>query len=228
MKRREKKKIKEQRLAIKLFICLIYLIIMTILFVYTYKVYRNRVDAVSWSKVESVEDYTYINVSKMSEKFAYYEEKNIGFHFVIEQEETGIWHTYIMAIKEDDYEKYKDIIDYTYDRTTSIPQPKKVYGYPVITSQEIKDFAINNIDKFVAIDNSVKITNENFDNYLTNSYLDATKKHTFKMDITLSLMIFLITTIIFFFILTIFNKDRLVDNLDEELDKTKRLLKIKE
>ena len=45
----------------------------------------------------------------MSEKFAYYEEENIGIHFVIETEETGEWRTYLIAINESDYDRYKDI-----------------------------------------------------------------------------------------------------------------------
>ena len=68
-------------------------------------------DYKSWDEVESVEDYTYITIHKMSEKFAYYEETNIGLHFVIEKEVTGQWRTYIIAIDENKYNEYKEIID---------------------------------------------------------------------------------------------------------------------
>jgi hypothetical protein len=164
----------------------------------------------------------------MSEKFAYFEERNVGIHFVIEKEDTGIWHTYIIAINEDEYNKYKDIIDYTYERTDKVPKKLRVYGYPVITSTEIKDLAVKNISNFVPAENEIKITDDNYEAYLTNSYLDTTKAKAVKFNTSLTIVIFLLITIIFLLFLTIFDKDRIVDNLDEELDKTKRLLKIKE
>lgn len=225
---RNKKVIKEQRLAIKMFVCLLYLLLITILFVSSYKLSQERKDIVPWSKVQSNEDYSYIDIYKMSEKFAYFEERNVGIHFVIEKEDTGIWHTYIIAINEDEYNKYKDIIDYTYERTDKVPKKLRVYGYPVITSTEIKDLAVKNISNFVPAENEIKITDDNYEAYLTNSYLDTTKAKTVKFNSSLTIVIFLLITIIFLLFLTIFDKDKLVDNLDEELDKTKRLLKIKE
>ena len=225
---RNKKVIKEQRLAIKMFVCLLYLLLITILFVSSYKLSQERKDIIPWSQVQSNDDYSYIDIYKMSEKFAYFEERNVGIHFVIEKEDTGIWHTYIIAINEDEYNKYKDIIDYTYERTDKVPKKLRVYGYPVITSTEIKDLAVKNISNFVPAENEIKITDDNYEAYLTNSYLDTTKAKTVKFNISLTIVIFLLITIIFLLLLTIFDKDRIVDNLDEELDKTKRLLKIKE
>ena len=81
---KKEKKVNESRLAIKLIMCIVYLIVMTILFVCAYRLYEQKQTIISWSEVESVEDYTYITISKMSEKFAYYQEANIGIHFVIE------------------------------------------------------------------------------------------------------------------------------------------------
>lgn len=227
-KTRNKKVIKEQRLAIKMFVCLLYLLLITILFVSSYKLSQERKDIIPWSQVQSNDDYSYIDIYKMSEKFAYFEERNVGIHFVIEKEDTGIWHTYIIAINEDEYNKYKDIIDYTYERTDKVPKKLRVYGYPVITSTEIKDLAVKNISNFVPAENEIKITDDNYEAYLTNSYLDTTKAKAVKFNTSLTIVIFLLITIIFLLFLTIFDKDRIVDNLDEELDKTKRLLKIKE
>ena len=173
---KKKKAIDEKRFAIKMFMCLVYLIIITILFVCSYRIFEQKKNIVSWSNVETVEDYTYITINKMSEKFAYYQDTNIGIHFVIEKEDTGLWHTYLIAINENDYNKYKAIIDYTYERTTEIPEPIKVYGYPVITNNELKNLAIKNIKNFVPAENEVQITTENYDAYLTNSYLDTQRR----------------------------------------------------
>ena len=225
---KRKKAIKEQRLAIKMFICLIYLILITVLFVVSYKLYQEKKDMIPWSQVQTNNDYSYIDIYKMSEKFAFYEEANIGIHFVIEKEDTGLWHTYLVAINENDYNKYKDIIDYTYERTDKVPKKLRVYGYPVIVNSEIKDLAIKNISNFVPAENEIKITDDNYETYLTNSYLDTTKSKKVHFNPVLTILIFLLITTIFLLILTVFDKDRIVDNLDEELDKTKRLLKIKE
>ena len=211
------KKYNSQRLTIKLLLCLIYIIIITVLFVCAYKLYQEKIYIKSWAEVESVEDYTYITIHKMSEKFAYYEETNIGIHFVIEKETTGQWHTYLIAIDEDKYDEYKDIIDYTYERTNKMPKAKKVYGYPVITTDDIKTLAIKNIENFIPAENEVVISEENYETYLTNSYLDTTKNRVDVFNYYLFAVLLIIFIVFFLLILTIFNKDRLVDKVDEKL-----------
>ena len=228
---KKKKAIDEKRFAIKMFMCLVYLIIITILFVCSYRIFEQKKNIVSWSNVETVEDYTYITINKMSEKFAYYQDTNIGIHFVIEKEDTGLWHTYLIAINENDYNKYKAIIDYTYERTTEIPEPIKVYGYPVITNNELKNLAIKNIKNFVPAENEVQITTENYDAYLTNSYLDTTRSKEDKFNVILFVSLLLLLIVIMLLIATIFDKDKIVDNIDEKIDDeiktTKKLFKRK-
>lgn len=200
----------EKRLVFKTFICLVYLIVITILVVCTYQLYHEKEEIVPWSEAGTIEDYTYITISKMSEKFAYYEKSNKQIHFVIEEEDTGQWHTYLVAIDADDYDKYKPIIDYTYERTTEIPKPIKVYGYPVVIDDELKQLAIQNITKFVPAENEVVITNENFNTYLTNSYLDTTLPRQEKFSFVLFLVIIILIIVILMFILTIFDQDKVV------------------
>lgn len=224
---RKKKKINEKRIAIKLFFCLIYLIIITILSVCSYKLFEQKKDIIPWSEVENIEDYTYIDIYKMSEKFAYYEETNIGIHFIIEKENTGLWHTYLVAINENDYDKYKKIIDYTYERTTDTPEPIRVYGYPVIANEEIKSLAIKNISNFVPAENEVIINEENYDTYLTNSYLDTTKDKQDKFSILLFLSLTLLFTVIALLLVTIFDKDKIVNNINEKIEIDQRKLKNK-
>ena len=218
MKKEKKRKINESRLAIKMIACIVYLIVITILFVCAYRIFEEKNNIVSWSDVENVEDYTYMTIYRMSEKFAYYEEANIGIHFIIEKEDTGQWHTYLIAIDEDDYDDYKKIIDYSYERTTEEPKPKRVYGYPVIASDELKDLAIKNIGNFVPAENEVKITKENYDAYLTNSYLDTTRSKQDRFSLLLFGILILLFFVVVLFVATLFNKDRLVDKVDNKLD----------
>ena len=218
-KEKEKKKIDEKSLFLKLTMCITYLIIITILSVCTYKLYNDETKIVSWDKVESTKDYSYITISKMSEKFAFYEETNLGIHYVIEEEETGEWHTYLIGINENDYNKYKKIIDYTYDKIKEKPDPIKVYGYPVVISQELKEMSIKNISNFVPSENEVVINDDNYETYLTNSYLDTTKSHIDELSPTLYVIVLLLVTTVLLLIITIFNKDKIVDKLNKKIER---------
>ncbi len=214
-----KKNHSEKRLIIKMFLCIIYLIIITLLSVCTYHLYQKDNQILPWSEVKGTKDYSYMNISKMSEKFAYYKEQDIGIHFIIEEEDTGQWHTFLIAIKESKIDLFQEIIDYTYEKTEKRPTPIKVYGYPVIMSQEIKELAIKNINHFIPAENEVQITEENFERYLTNSYLDTTKPKIKNVDIQFSLSVsFLIITIILL-LLTIINKDKIVDSIMNKMEK---------
>jgi len=220
------KEINEKRLAIKMLICVLYLIAITALLVTSYKLFKEKQEIPSWSEVENVEEYTYIEISKMSEEFAYYAEKNISIHFVIEKEDTGKWHTYLVAIDKADYNKYKPIIDYTYERTKEIPQPIKVYGYPVIVDESLKNLAIKNIPNFVPAENEVTITKENYESYLTNSYLDTTIPKKEEFSITLCITLFFLIGTIILFIITIIDKDKIVDNIYNKTNElNKKMLK---
>ena len=206
-KKRKKRKINEKKLVIKFLLCLVYLLIITVLFYSSYRLYEQKHDVLSWSDVKTNEDYSYINVSKMSEKFAYYEQADKEIHFVIEEEDTGVWHTYLIAIRPKDYKKYKAIIDYTYERNLDKPDPIKVYGYPVIIEDDLKDLAIKNIKNFIPKENEVSITKDNFNEYLTNSYLDTTVKRVDKFNIYTTITFFLMGVMIILFIYTIFTKE---------------------
>lgn len=222
-------KLYEKRLIFKTFICLIYLIVITILVVCVYQLYHEKEKILPWSSADSVEDYTYITISKMSEKFAYYENSKKEIHFVIEEEDTGQWHTYLVAIDEDDYSKYKDIIDYTYERTTEVPEPVKVYGYPVVIDDELKQLAIQNITNFVPAENEVIITNDNFNTYLTNSYLDTTLPRQEKFSFALFLVIVILIIVVLMFILTILDQDKVVYRKVEDVyyGKRKKLFSVR-
>lgn len=226
-KTKKKKKVNEKRLIIKFLACTVYLIVIMILFVCSYKLFEKKNNMVRWSEVESVKEYSYIEISRMSEKFAYYEEENIGIHFVIELDGTGEWRTYLVAIDEDNYAKYKDIIDYSYERITEEPEPLKVYGYPSIISEELKEMALNNIDNFLPKENKIEITSENFENYLTNSYLDTTQDKREYFNIILFATLILLMIMIFLLIFTILDKDKIVDNLDDVIDETVKSTKKK-
>lgn len=84
-KKKNKVKINEKRLAIKMILCLVYLIVITILFTCSYRIFKEEKEIPSWSDVESVDDYTYMTIYKMSEKFAYYKDADVGIHFIIEK-----------------------------------------------------------------------------------------------------------------------------------------------
>ena len=202
------KKTNEKKIFLKLLKLSIYLIIITILSVFANYLYVKQNTSISFQDVENTKDYAYIDIYKMSEKFAYNEEKNIGIHFIIDKEDTGLWHTYLIAINESDYNNYKEIIDYTYNRIDKVPKSIRVYGYPVLVNDELKEMAIKNIEKFIPAQNETKITKENYETYLTNSYLDTTKNKNRNINLIFILIIILLFSFIGLFILTIFEKEK--------------------
>lgn len=211
------KKSLEKRIAIKLSLCIVYLIAITILAVCSYRIYEDKVKVVPWEEVTTSDEYSYIVVSKMSEKFAYYSTNKKSIHFVIEKEKTGQWHAYLIAIEDSDYSKFKDIIDYTYDRTDKLPEPKKVFGYPVLINDELKQLALDNINNFLPADNEVEITADNFESYLTNSYLDTTLAKEDNFNIPLFAILMTLVIVIVLFIITICDRDHIADDLDDIL-----------
>lgn len=210
------KKTNEKRIFLKLIRLTIYLVIITILSVYANYLYVKQNTSIAFQDVENTKDYAYIDIYKMSEKFAYNEEKKIGIHFIIDKEDTGQWHTYLVAINESDYKKYKSIIDYTYNRTDIEPKSIRVYGYPVLVNNELKEMAIKNIEKFIPAQNEIKITNENYEKYLTNSYLDTTKYINRNANYIFILIVVLLFSFIGLFILTIFEKEKTVKKMTKK------------
>lgn len=211
-----------RRLGIRLLVAVIYLMITTILFVFGYKSYKDNNTAKKFQEAKSTEEYSYIEVSKMSEKFAYSEKSNVGIHFVVEKEDTGIWHTYLVAINENDIDNYRDLIAYAKGELKTIPSSIKMYGYPVKINDDIKQMAINNIDSFLPASNEVKITNENYEKYLTNCYLDATIHHQEKISALLIFIGALLIVLICSLILIVLDKDIIVDKIEKSLKKIKK------
>src|SRR5574344_387180 len=193
----------EKELGIRLLLFIVLLIVITILGYCSYKLFLSKKAIIPYKEVKSTEDYAYIKISKMSEKFAYYSDSKKEMHFVIEEDKSGLWHTYIIAIKDTDYNKYKAIIDYSYDRTKTVPKSITVYGYAVNISDRLKDLAINNIKAFVSKDNTVEINNINFNKYLTNSYLDTTMKQKDPFDAVICTLLFILAIVIFLLIILI-------------------------
>ena len=85
-------------------------------------------------------------------------------------------------------------------------------------STQLKDLAIKNIENFVPATNEVKINKDNYDAYLTNSYLDTTQKRRDDFNIVLFATLFLLFVVIMLFIFTILDRDKIVDNMDIKLE----------
>ena len=219
---KKKKKVKLRRFAIKLALCMVYLVVITILLVSSFRIFKEKKLISPWEEVHSTEDYSYVEVSKMSEKFAYYENENIGLHFIIEEKDTGEWHTYVIAINEDKYDDFKDIIDYSYARTEKQPEPIVVYGYPAIMTDDLKEMILNHIGDFLPAESEITITKENLEAYLTNSYLDTTKEQKEYFSVILFTTLLLLFIMIALLIFTIFDRDKIVDNIEEKVESLKK------
>lgn len=216
---------REQKLTIKITMCLLYIFIITILFVASYSIYKKSTSIISFNKVKKTNDYSYIKASKMSNKFALYKEKNISLHYVMEYENTGKWHVYIVAINEDKISKYQKLIDYTYNKTKEEVKPIKLYGYPILIDEELKEISLKHITEFLPKENEVVITKDNYNNYLTNCYLDTTKSKSEDFNPVLFITLLLILIMIFLMIYTISDNNIIVKTIDNRLEKHKRKYK---
>jgi len=228
-KKKEVKKQNSFRFLIKMSLCLIYLVVAFILAYCAFNIYTVERKPIKWEKVSNTKDYAYIDIDKMSEKFATIDTKK-EIHFIIDEEKkTGLWHIYLLAIEEKDYKKYKKIIDYSYGRVEEKPKPVRVYGYPTATSVELKKLTIKNYKNFVSFENEVELNLNNFNEYLTNTYLDSTKKQEQNFNWIVVILLILELVLFVLIIVTILDKDRLVDEVDRlvELEEKKRKKKKK-
>ncbi|MBO5414920.1 MAG: hypothetical protein J6A17_04760 [Bacilli bacterium] len=213
-KKDKKNKINIKRIVIKLLLSLIYLSIIGVLVYSAFMIFTEEKKIVKWTEVEKTDQYTYLEIDQMSEAFAKIDDKQI--HFIMDKESTGAWHTYLIAINEKDYDKYKTVIDYTYERVKEKPETIKVYGYPVKITKDIKTLAIKNITKFVPVENEIQIKEDNFEKYLTNTYLDTTieKQEEFNYYVLVLLLGALVIFIVFIY--TIFEKDKTIKKEPEK------------
>lgn len=204
-----KKKIK---LPVKILLCLIYLIVIAILLVAAYKIYQSDKKEVSWDRVTSTKDYTYLEISKMSEAFAKID-KNKEIHFIIVEDKDEVYRSYLIAINKKDRKKYQSIIDYSYGKTEEKPKEIKVYGYPRVINKELKKLTLENYQKFIPNDNSIELTTKNFNKYFTNTYLDTTLKKSNSINIEVVILLIVVVILLILLLLTII--DRKQDKKEE-------------
>lgn len=222
---------KKIRIIAKFLLCMVYIFIIGILINSGYRLYEKDNEVVKWNKVSSTKDYTYIKISQMSEAFAEIKNTNKRIHFIIEKEKSGNWHTYIVVINKKDYNKYKKIIDYTYERTKEKPKEIKMYGYPRKIGKNIKQLAIKHIKNFIPIENKVVVDNKNFEKYLTNTYLDSTipKKDTTNYVIVVLLILALILFGLIIYTIVVKDDKKIKEekeNKEEELTKNNNDIEI--
>ena len=225
--KKNKKSINVKNILMKILLCMLYLFVIGVLIYSAYSIFKDEDKIVSWKDVEKTSQYAYIEITQMSEAFAQIDNKQI--HFVMEKESTGAWHTYLIAINKDDYNKYKDIIDFTYERTKESPKTIKAYGYPRKIPTSVKKLAIKNITKFVPIENQVVINEKNFDEYLTNTYLDTTMEKTHPFNYYVLILLIMSFIIFIVIIYTIVEKDKSLSRKTKNMSqkKTTKSLKTK-
>ncbi|MBQ3435645.1 MAG: hypothetical protein IJH13_01340, partial [Bacilli bacterium] len=211
---------KKLRLYTKIFFCIVYLLVMGILFFSAYKLYMSDKKEVAWDKVISTTNKTSLTISKMSEAFAKIDNKQI--HFVIVEDKNKVYRSYLIAISKKDYKKYKPIIDYSYERTKEKQKPLIVKGYPQIISNKLKELTLKNYKNFLPNDNKVKLNEKNFDKYMTNTYLDTTIKKVEKTNYIVITLLVLIVLLFILLLLTLIDRDMIVNKASKALEKEQK------
>ena len=217
---------KKLRLYTKIFFCIVYLLVMGILFFSAYKLYMSDKKEVAWDKVISTTNKTSLTISKMSEAFAKIDNKQI--HFVIVEDKNKVYRSYLIAISKKNYKKYKPIIDYSYERTKEKQKPLIVKGYPQIISNKLKELTLKNYKNFLPNDNKVKLNEKNFDKYMTNTYLDTTIKKVEKTNYIVITLLVLIVLLFILLLLTLIDRDMIVNKASKALEKEQKKKKKEE
>lgn len=210
---------KDQKISIKLLLTILYLIIIFILFVSAFSIYKEDNKIVNFNNVKTTEEYSYIKIDRLSSKFAYYSDKKIGMYFAKAKENTGSWHAYIVAISDSDIDKYKDLM-----KKDNVRQ-RKLYGYPILINDELKTIALNHINDFLPVENEVKITKDNFTSYLTNCYLDTTTSYNKPFSYPLFLVMLVLLTVVFLMIYTLSENNKIVKSISKRINKITKILK---
>lgn len=84
------------------------------------------------------------------------------------------YNTYIVSIKDDDFEKYQDLINYTYNESImDIPAEVTFEGTSQLINKDLKDLAMNGYNIFWGMDPLQKVDSSFL---LGNYYLDTTQK----------------------------------------------------
>ena len=89
-------------------------------------------------------------------------------------------------------------------------------------TDDLKGMILHNIKNFLPADSGIEITQDNIEDYLTNSYLDTTKEKKEYFDILLFSTLLLLFIMVSLLIFTIFDRDKIVNNIDEVTNKKKK------
>ena len=171
-----KKKLKLKKSIINNIVIIVLLVVMLIHFSFAVYIYNINYE-VDYYKAGSKE-YSYITINRVSDTFAKINTKELH----LAEDKNNI---YIIAIDSSD-KKWKNII--YKDNTKSL----KVYVMPIKSSKKIKLLAEKNITKFISYDKKV----DDYDNILTNYYLDTTVKKYHKFNYVVSILFLLSLVII--------------------------------
>lgn len=211
----EKRKRNGYRTLIKLVVCVIHIVVIMILGFCSFRVYKSGDKPIHLSNVEKDTQYSYLDVFEMSKKIT-----NIGkdkqLHFVIEKTENDKWYTYLVAIEKKDENKFKDMIAYTEQETDKVPEKIRLYGYPVKINDEIKKETIKKSSDFLGSSKEKSnLSSENFEQYLTSYYLDSTVAQHHEFNYIMLILALMIVVLLITLILVIFDRDKLVDEVDK-------------
>ena len=98
--------------------------------------------------------------------------ENHSFYLALYADEGGIA-PYLICLSQQDFEKYQDIYDFTFDdrELTEAPGLATVYGYSEEISDELRDYTIEYFNYFLDTD---LLNIGNFEDYIGSYYLDTT------------------------------------------------------
>ena len=113
-------------------------------------------------------DYSKLTPEYLSDEFATEYDDSVNYLFAIDKDNNS----YIVAVKANDMDQYKDLIDYTYSTTGNAPAAVTLQGTPRKIDSEITNLAVDSFNTFCDSD---VVSTSNFNSVFGDYYLDTTQ-----------------------------------------------------
>ena len=130
---------------------------------------NNKESVQTFDPSSAASSYSKLTPDFLSDEFATEYDDSINYLFAIDKDGNA----YIVAVKANDMDKYKDLIDYTYSDTGSAPAAVTLQGTPRKIDDEIIGLAVDSFNTFYDSD---VVDTSNFNTVFGTYYLDTTQQ----------------------------------------------------
>lgn len=128
----------------------------------------QKENVIQFNPLVSDKSYSEVTIQYMSDEFA--ANYNDTVYYCLAADENN---TYVVAVKADQMDKFREIIDYTYDaEDTTPPDTITLRGMPIELEEDLVDYTVEAVNVFWGTDT---VDSTNYKMLIGSYYLDSTK-----------------------------------------------------